>query len=240
MIKAAPQAAPRAGAGARPLPGAARPARAGPLALASPLISPADLARFGSIGLASGGISPSQPHPGNSMATITTVIAWGDVPTWLLVIATAIGGAALLWQLALQRRQLKEQQLIVAQQVRAERRDAYAQLLAALREWDHELGSIFDRFMQGGPPDFYSTEVEPKRRAAVELLAKVELVGSLTVAETAVKAVAAREDFLPREGPDIEDLPARWPDLGETERALLNAMRAELSADLADADGGHS
>jgi hypothetical protein len=65
------------------------------------------------------------------MATITAVIAWGDLPTWLLVAATAIGGAALLWQLVLQRRQLKEQQLIVAQQVRAERRDVYAQLLAA-------------------------------------------------------------------------------------------------------------
>jgi len=186
--------------------------------------------------LASGGISLSQPHPGGSMATIIAVIAWGDVPTWLLVIATAIGGAALLWQLVLQRRQLKEQQLIVAQQVRAERRDVYAQMLAALREWDDEQGSIFERFMQGGPPVFYSTEVEPKRRAAVDVLAKVQLVGSLAVAETAVRAVAAREDFLPREGADIEDLVARSRDLGETERALLNAM----PADLADADGGHS
>jgi hypothetical protein len=85
--------------------------------------------------------------------------------------------------------------------------------------------------------------VEPKRRAALEQLAKVQLVGSLAVIGTAVRAVAAREDFLPSEPEgwaDTGDLVARSRDLGETERALLDAMRAELSVDLADVGRGHS
>jgi hypothetical protein len=47
---------------------------------------------------------------------------WGDIPTWLtLVVATAGGGIA-LWQLGLQRQQIKEQQQVLAREAVDRRR----------------------------------------------------------------------------------------------------------------------
>jgi hypothetical protein len=143
-----------------------------------------------------------------------------------------------VWQLVLQRRQLKEQQLIVAQQVLVERRDVYTQFLAALREWDAEQLATADLFIQGGSANFYSAGVEPKRRAVLELLPKVQLIGSLAVVGLAVRAVTARVNFLPSdpENVDRRGLEAKSRDLSQTRNELLQAMRAELSVDLADAN----
>jgi hypothetical protein len=46
------------------------------------------------------------------------MVALGDVPTWLLVVIGAVGGGAALWQLGLQRRQLRDQQEVIARQTR--------------------------------------------------------------------------------------------------------------------------
>lgn len=48
--------------------------------------------------------------------------AWGDVPTWLLVVLGAIGGGAALWQLRLQRIQLHDQQEVIRAQTRLQER----------------------------------------------------------------------------------------------------------------------
>jgi hypothetical protein len=50
------------------------------------------------------------------------VAAWGDVPTWLLVIVGVVGGGAALWQLRLQRIQLHDQQEVIADQTRIQER----------------------------------------------------------------------------------------------------------------------
>jgi hypothetical protein len=46
------------------------------------------------------------------------MVAWGDVPTWLLVAVGTVGGGAALWQLGLQRRQLRDQQEVIRSQTR--------------------------------------------------------------------------------------------------------------------------
>lgn len=40
----------------------------------------------------------------------------GDVPTWLLVLVGGVGGGAALWQLGLQRQQLRDQQEVIRSQ----------------------------------------------------------------------------------------------------------------------------
>jgi len=159
--------------------------------------------------------------------------------SWLLVIATAIGGAALLWQLVLQRQQLKEQQLIVAQQVRTERRDVYARFIAAMREWDAERASVINRRNRAEPgTNLDTTDLERKRSTAFELLTQVQLTGSLAVADKAAEAVSVRDLFSQqvlearRINPDLLDAGGRR--VYETAQALRDAMRADLSMDLAD------
>lgn len=44
------------------------------------------------------------------------MVAWGDVPTWLLVGLGGVGGGAALWQLGLQRKQLHDQQEVIRSQ----------------------------------------------------------------------------------------------------------------------------
>ena len=44
------------------------------------------------------------------------MMSWGDVPTWIAVVVGAVGGGAALWQLGLQRTQLRAQQKVIADQ----------------------------------------------------------------------------------------------------------------------------
>jgi len=53
-----------------------------------------------------------------SSRIVLFMIAWGDVPTWLLVGLGGVGGGAALWQLGLQRRQLHDQQNVIESQAR--------------------------------------------------------------------------------------------------------------------------
>jgi hypothetical protein len=160
------------------------------------------------------------------------VIAWGDFPTWLLVIATAIGGFALLWQLRLQRQQLREQQRVLAQRVILEREDLYPQMVQALNEWDTALLPVLDRRRSGerAEPDT-TTELTRKLRAVRDILAKVELLGSLRVVEQARRAVSERYALWSRlaaEEADIADLDVGFQQLRETVSSLLETMREEL------------
>ena len=54
--------------------------------------------------------------------------AWGDVPTWLLLIVGVVGGGAALWQLRLQRIQLHDQQEVIANQTRVQERQQAEQV----------------------------------------------------------------------------------------------------------------
>lgn len=167
------------------------------------------------------------------------MIEWGDVPTWLLVIATAIGGFALLWQLRLQRQQLREQQRVLAQRVILERQDLYPQMVEALNEWDTALFPVLDRRASGEeaePEPDTTTELARKLGAVRSILAKVELLGSLRVVEQASRAVDERYTLLSRlaaeelgaEEVEIADLRAGFGHLRETVSSLLVTMREEL------------
>jgi malate synthase len=52
-------------------------------------------------------------------------VAWGDIPTWLAVVAAAGAATAAFWQLGLQSKQLREQQQVIkAQTLLLERQQA--------------------------------------------------------------------------------------------------------------------
>jgi hypothetical protein len=111
------------------------------------------------------------------------VIAWGDVPTWFGVVAATAAGIAAFWQLSLQRKQLREQQRVLAQRVLLERRDLYSQLLIALREWDNEMRSALENLISGKWTELDTTQVDHKARTVDDISAEVRLLGSFDVAK---------------------------------------------------------
>jgi hypothetical protein len=64
------------------------------------------------------------------------VVDCGDVPTWCLVGLGAIGGAAALWQLRLQRIQLAAQQKVIADDALVREREQANQIDVTARQVD--------------------------------------------------------------------------------------------------------
>ena len=96
---------------------------------------------------------------------------------------------------SLQRRQLQEQQRVLAQRVLLERRELYAQLIEALHEWDDEMLSVLGSLISGNRTELDSPEVDRKAKTVVDINTKVQLLGSFDVLEQANRAVMERYRF---------------------------------------------
>jgi hypothetical protein len=163
----------------------------------------------------------------------------GDVPTWFGVVAATAAGIAAFWQLSLQRKQLREQQRVLAQRVLLERRDLYSQLLIALREWDNEMRSALENLISGKWTELDTTQVDHKARTVDDISAEVRLLGSFDVAKHTNDAVMERYEFRSRMSMaalSSADLLAELHKLQDTDRSLMKAMRNDLGTSPTDTD----
>lgn len=158
------------------------------------------------------------------------MIAWGDVPTWLGVAAATAAGIAALWQLSLQRRQLREQQHVLAQRVLIERQELYTQLIEALREWDHDMRAALESRISGKQTEFDTTKLDRKAEIVHDITVKIRLLGAPSVAEQASRAEQTRLLIrsLMTTGASTADVLARLVEVQGAQRLLIDAMRNDL------------
>jgi hypothetical protein len=126
---------------------------------------------------------------------------------------------------------------------------AYARLIAALDEWDQELGSAraartvdaeFKEYEQLWPKELDMTESKRRGKAAREALALVQFMSPNALGGLARRTVQDREEFqvihLAVQPTDAADLNARWMRLLKRRRELLAAMRDDLGLEIGSED----
>jgi hypothetical protein len=119
-----------------------------------------------------------------------------------------------------------------------DRQQAYARLIAALDEWDHELGSAraaltidaeFAEYEKLWPKELDTAELKRRGKTARDALALVQFMAPKAVGGLARRTVQDREEFqvihLATQPTDATDLNERWARLRARRRDLLAAMR---------------
>lgn len=181
------------------------------------------------------------------------------VAGWVPLAAAAVGAASTLGALAVTRwfdSRTRRQQWARDDSVRwlQERQLAYARLLAALTQWDNELGRASAHLLaivtESRPPLLRIGEdkdltqavleetlvdtIELRHRAAVakESLALVELIAPKKLGTLARRAIGDREDFrwirLTQKPTNVEMLRADWQCCLEDRSELEQAMRHDI------------
>lgn len=126
---------------------------------------------------------------------------------------------------------------------------AYTRLIAALDEWDQELGSAraahtvdaaFREYEELWPKELDAAELKRRGKAAREALALVQFMAPKAVSGLARRAVQDREEFrvihLTVQPTDPADLDARWMRLLKRRREVLTAMRDDLGLEIGSED----
>jgi hypothetical protein len=122
---------------------------------------------------------------------------------------------------------------------------AYARLIAALDEWDQELGSAraartidaeFREYQELWPKELDAAELKRRDKAAREALPLVQFMAPKAVGGLARRTIQDREEFrvihLAAQPTDPSDLDARWMRLLRRRRELLTAMRDDLGLEI--------
>lgn len=104
------------------------------------------------------------------------MVAWGDVPTWLLVGVGVVGGGAALWQLGLQRRQLHDQQEVTRAQTRLQERQQADQVDVVARAIDGEQGQVHPHTR--GEPVHMVVVTNGSNRPIGEVACKIQVIGT--------------------------------------------------------------
>jgi len=129
---------------------------------------------------------------------------------------------------------------------------AYARLIAALDEWDQELGSAraartvdaeFREYEELWPKELDTAELKRRGKVAREVLALVQLMAPRAVGGLARRTIQDHEEFqvihLTVRPTDPAYLNARWMRLLKRRRELLTAIRDDLGLEISseDSDG---
>jgi hypothetical protein len=104
------------------------------------------------------------------------MVNWGDVPTWCLVGLAAIGGAAALWQLQLQRIQLGEQQKVIERQTRLQEREQADQIDMAPGSLSGALATVLPP--ESGELAHTVVVTNGSKRPVREVAAKIVAIGT--------------------------------------------------------------
>jgi hypothetical protein len=104
------------------------------------------------------------------------VVNWGDVPTWLLVGLGALGGGAALWQLQLQRVQLRDQQNVLARQTRIQERQQADMIDVSARPTDGARATVLPE--DKGEPVHMVVVRNGSARPIREVASKIEAIGA--------------------------------------------------------------
>lgn len=130
-----------------------------------------------------------------------------------------------------------------------DKKAAYARLIAALDEWDQELGSAraastidaeFREYQELFPEELDTAELKRRGKGTREALALVQFMAPKAVGGLARRTIQDREEFqvihLVARPTDPADLDARWMRLLKRRRELLTSMRDDLGLEIGSGD----